>query len=155
MAIDAIPAVTLVQAIQSAIAPVVLISGIGLLLLTLTGRLGRIVDRARFLIRERTSCPAALQRTIDAQLNVLSRRARLVRLALGLSAASIALIGVVVTVLFVSAFVRLPLAGFVVTLFVASSISIVAAMLVFMRELQMSLTALELELPASAMTPGR
>jgi hypothetical protein len=144
---ETIRALDLTHAIQSAIAPVVLISGIGLLLLTLTGRLGRIVDRTRLLIRERAASAPEQQRLIEAQLRVLGRRARLVRLALGLSAASIALIGVVVTVLFVSAFVELPLSGVVVVLFVASSLSIVAAMLAFMRELQMSLTALELEWP--------
>jgi hypothetical protein len=147
MLAETIGTVNLGHAIQSAIAPVVLISGIGLLLLTLTGRLGRIVDRTRLLVRERVNSGPEQRQVIEAQLRVLARRAKLVRLALGLSAASIALIGVVVTVLFVSAFVSLPLAGLVVVLFVASSLSIVAAMLAFMRELQLSLTALEMELP--------
>ena len=147
MLAETIQAVDLGHAIQSAIAPVVLISGIGLLLLTLTGRLGRIVDRTRLLVRERLASSPEHRQVIEAQLRVLARRARLVRLALGLSAASIALIGVVVTVLFVSAFVKLSLAGLVVVLFVASSLSIVAAMLAFMRELQLSLTALDMEMP--------
>ena len=37
------------EVIQAAIAPVVLISGVGLLLLTLSGRLGRIVARTRIV----------------------------------------------------------------------------------------------------------
>jgi len=37
----------IVPVLQTAISPVVLISGVGLLLLTMTNRLGRIVDRAR------------------------------------------------------------------------------------------------------------
>ena len=39
----------LVPVLQTAVSPVVLISGVGLLLLTMTNRLGRIVDRARSL----------------------------------------------------------------------------------------------------------
>jgi Protein of unknown function (DUF2721) len=77
---------------------------------------------------------------------VLSHRAHLVRLAFGPSALAIALTGVVVTLLFVSSFVALPLSGIVVVLFVGSSLSVVAAMLAFMRELQMSLRTLEIEL---------
>ena len=141
--------VDIMQAIQSAIAPVVLISGIGLLLLTLTGRLGRIVDRTRLLVRERVSASSQQHEVIDAQLRILRRRARLLRLALGLSATSVGLVGVVVTVIFISAFVSLPLGWAVVALFAASSLSIVGAMLAFVRELHMALTALELELPPS------
>jgi Protein of unknown function (DUF2721) len=141
------PPPDLSRAIQGAVAPVVLISGVGLLLLTLTARLGRIVDRTRLLAREHGASPAELRRQIETQLQVLARRARLVRLAVGLSAAAIALIGVVVTVLFLSALIAVPLEHLVVILFVASLLSVVAAMLVFIRELQLALTALELELP--------
>jgi len=45
--------VSLLAVIQASIAPVVLISGVGLLLLTLSARLGRIVDRTRW---SRPSC---------------------------------------------------------------------------------------------------
>src|SRR4051812_29821403 len=39
----------LVPTIQVAIGPVILISGVGLLLLSMTNRLGRVIDRARQL----------------------------------------------------------------------------------------------------------
>ncbi|MEO0055776.1 MAG: hypothetical protein RLZZ50_1723, partial [Verrucomicrobiota bacterium] len=39
----------LLPLIQSAITPVILITGLGSLLLTMTNRLGRIVDRTRIL----------------------------------------------------------------------------------------------------------
>lgn len=148
--VEASPAFELSHAIQGAVAPVVLISGVGLLLLTLTARLGRIVDRTRLLAREHAGSSPEQQRRIEAQLRVLARRARLVRLAVGLSAAAIAFIGVLVTVLFLAAFAPVPLAHVVVVLFVASLLSVVAAMLVFIRELQLALTALELELPSRA-----
>ena len=38
--------------LQVAIGPVILISGVGLLLLTLTNRYGRTIDRARHIVRE-------------------------------------------------------------------------------------------------------
>ena len=39
----------IIPMLQVAIGPVILISGIGLLLLTMTNRLGRAIDRARLL----------------------------------------------------------------------------------------------------------
>ena len=42
----------LVPILQLAIGPVILISGVGLLLLTLTNRFGRMLDRSRAIIHE-------------------------------------------------------------------------------------------------------
>ena len=74
----------ILRIIQGAIAPVVLISGVGLLLLTLTARLGRIVDRTRILAAERRAAPLEERAGLDAQLAILAHRARLIRLAVGL-----------------------------------------------------------------------
>ena len=46
------PLKELIPVLQVAIGPVILISGVGLLLLTLTNRYGRTIDRARQLMRE-------------------------------------------------------------------------------------------------------
>ena len=42
----------IVPELRDAIGPVILISGVGLLLLTMTNRLGRAIDRARLLKNE-------------------------------------------------------------------------------------------------------
>lgn len=53
----------LIPTLQLAIGPVILISGVGLLLLSMTNRFGRIIDRARALNRDlrgaRGSCARA------------------------------------------------------------------------------------------------
>ncbi|NJK85350.1 MAG: DUF2721 domain-containing protein [Bacteroidales bacterium] len=41
-----------IQFLQSCITPVALISGVGLILLSLTNRLGRTIDRSRMLVVE-------------------------------------------------------------------------------------------------------
>lgn len=130
--------------IQAAIAPVVLISGVGLLLLTLTARLGRIVDRARLLAGERRLAGPETRPLLDAQLRILARRARLVRLAVTLSASSVAIIGILITVLFLGLLLKWNVAAAAALLFVLGLLSLVAAMLVFVRELFQALTALHL-----------
>ena len=45
------PVRDLIPILQVAIGPVILISGVGLLLLSMTNRLGRVIDRARLLVK--------------------------------------------------------------------------------------------------------
>jgi hypothetical protein len=46
----------LAQLLQSSIAPVTLISGAGLLLLSMTNRYGRAIDRIRVIVKEVQNC---------------------------------------------------------------------------------------------------
>jgi hypothetical protein len=46
------PTTSVVQILTASIAPVIVISGIGLLLLSITNRYGRAIDRARLIMRE-------------------------------------------------------------------------------------------------------
>jgi hypothetical protein len=68
--------VQLVPTLQLAVGPVILISGVGLLLLSFTNRLGRLIDRARLLHRERLSGPTpARQVLLREQIGLIDRRA--------------------------------------------------------------------------------
>jgi hypothetical protein len=136
----------ILQTIQAATAPVVLISGVGLLLLTLTARLGRIVDRVRLLAAERRQADQATRALLDAQLDILAHRARLIRTAVALGASSVALIAILITVLFLGLLLHYDVAAPAAILFVVSLLSLVSAMLVFVRELHHALTAVQLTL---------
>ena len=46
------PTVSVVQILTASIAPVIVISGVGLLLLSITNRCGRVIDRARLPVRD-------------------------------------------------------------------------------------------------------
>lgn len=136
----------LLAVIQAAIAPVVLISGVGLLLLTLSGRLGRIVDRTRLVAAELKSVDEHDRAGLLHQLNVLRHRARLIRLALTLSATAVALVGLVITLLFLGQIYPWHVTLVCTVLFVAALLCVVVAMFVFVRELTESLVALELSI---------
>lgn len=143
---ESTPLGDLAHVIQAAVAPVVLISGVGLLLLTMTNRLGRIVDRARALVRELPSAGDIGRMRIQAQLQILIRRARLVRLAVTLASASVLLAGALVAVLFVAAVIRADLATTAALIFASCMVALIASMLAFIREIHLSLHALELEI---------
>src|SRR3954468_22462709 len=76
----------LIPILQVAIGPVILVSGVGLLLLSMTNRLGRCIDRSRLLAEALRKADAQDRSRFVSQLKVLSRRARLVRLAIILAA---------------------------------------------------------------------
>jgi hypothetical protein len=75
---NAIPLSQLVPVLQLAIGPVILISGVSLLLLTLTNRFGRLLDRARLLSRERAAATEDAT-GVRAQIDILHRRATSLR----------------------------------------------------------------------------
>jgi hypothetical protein len=143
-------AVNLLAAIQAAIAPVVLISGVGLLLLTLSARLGRIVDRTRLVAAELRAAPGNERAALEHQLSVLRHRARLIRLALTLSATAVAVIGLLITLLFLGLVFGWHVTIVCTLLFVAALLCVVLAMFAFVRELSESLVALELSIEPRA-----
>lgn len=136
----------LIPVIQTAIGPVILISGVGLLLLSLTNRYGRINDRARSLIRELREAVTAQRAPLRLQLELIERRARLIRMAIILATTSVLLAGLLIIALFSSALLRLEAGVLIVVIFILCIASLVASLVVFLAELQTSLNALEVEL---------
>ncbi len=137
---------SLVPVLQIAIGPVILVSGIGLLLLSMTNRFGRIIDRSRLLADQiRGDDPVARQRAL-AQVPIVWRRAVLVRRAISFGAVSVLLAAVLVIALFVAALAHLEIGVVIVTLFTGCLASLVAALVAFIAEINQSLIALKLDL---------
>jgi hypothetical protein len=134
----------LIPILQLAIGPVILISGVGLLLLTLTNRFGRLLDRSRLLNREKA--PAELLEGVQAQIEILHRRAEILRLSIILGATTVLLVAVLILVLFVAALFQLEAGWLIVALFSTSQISLIGSMLTFIRDMNLSLAAVKLEL---------
>ena len=143
-----IPVHELIPVLQVAIGPVILISGVGLLLLTLTNRFGRAVDRSRALGREVREVGEAERRLLTSQVEILYRRARVIRLSIIMAAMSVLLAAFLIIVLFVSTLSRLEAGFTIVLLFICCLVSLIVSLLAFMRDIQLSLHALKLELGA-------
>lgn len=136
----------LIPVLQTAIGPVILISGIGLLLLTMTNRLGRAIDRARILSAELLTADAAARVRLERQLDILWSRARRIRLSISLAALSALCAALLVIVLFVTALVSAGSAWLVAGLFAACMASLIASLVVFLHDINQALAALRLEL---------
>jgi len=144
----------LIPVLQQAVAPVILISGVGLLLLSLTNRFGRAVDRSRQLIRERRELGEADRRQLDDQVKVLYRRARLIQQAIILGASSVLFAAVLIITLFCIAWLKLELAWLIEILFGACLMSLIVSLVLFIFEIHLSLKALKLELGGGGSGPS-
>lgn len=136
----------IVHLIQSAVAPVFLLSGVGVTLGVLTNRLARIVDRAR-LLEMRVNEEQARAESTAASLRVLARRAHYINTAIGLCTVSALFVSLVVMSLFASAFVSINLSGAIAILFVAAMICLTGAFGAFLIEVRIATHSLRFGAP--------
>ncbi|HEX4343041.1 MAG TPA: DUF2721 domain-containing protein [Verrucomicrobiae bacterium] len=138
----------IVPVLQVAIGPVILISGVGLLLLTMTNRLGRAIDRARHLAGEFTELAPEKRIPVKAQVDILYRRAKVLRASITFSVLSALLAAVLIIALFLTALMQWEQVWFISIIFIACMTSLVVSLLLFLGDIQLSLTALKLEVEA-------
>jgi len=136
----------LIPVLQTAIGPVILISGVGLLLLTMTNRLGRVIDRARILASQVNDADLTTRQNKGAQLVILWRRARLIRLSITLTAFSALFAAILVVVLFMTAILRVESAWLIGGLFILDMASLIGALIYFLQDINLSLEAVKIEI---------
>ncbi len=135
----------LLPVIQLAITPVILISGVGALMLTLTNRMGRIVDRTRGLAEKVRTGGGVERAHYDNQLGILWRRAKLIRIAVTLAGLSMLCSCVLVMAIFADASMARDFGTPLIVIFLGSVLCLGAALIAFLRDVWMSLWALRLE----------
>lgn len=137
----------LISTLQLAVGPVILISGIGLIILSLTNRFGRIVDRTRQLSVEYRNSTSADQERILLELEILTVRAKVIRGSNFLAVLSVLLVSFIIIGLFGSALYHFNMTYILIILFISSIISLIVSLFLFIYDLDLSLKALWIELP--------
>jgi hypothetical protein len=130
--------------IQLAVAPVFLLSGIGIILTMLTNRLARVVDRARRLEDAADTADAPEREALHRQLRVMARRARLMNRAITLSTISALLVAFVVVTLFLGAFFDFNTSLAIAGMFILAMLSLIGALLFFLREVFLAISTLKI-----------
>jgi hypothetical protein len=133
------PTVVAAHIIQLAVAPVFLLAGISGILGVMTNRLGRIVDRARYLEGQMATDPAVAH---APELETLSRRARLISIAISLCTMTALLVCTVIVILFLGSFVTFDASAAVALLFITAMLTFITALLVLLREIFLALAGL-------------
>jgi hypothetical protein len=136
----------LMAILQAAIGPVILISGAGLLMLSMTNRFGRLLDRSRELGADLRRAPRQGRDRLESQLQILLQRAGLLRWTISFATLSVLLAAILVIALFLSAFLQVDGVLLGVVLFISCLVSLIVSLLGFLQDINLSLLALKLEL---------
>ncbi|HZP60543.1 MAG TPA: DUF2721 domain-containing protein [Opitutaceae bacterium] len=146
------PLSQLVSTLQLAIGPVILISGVGLLLLSFTNRFGRLLDRARLLNRELQNEAAQLPK-LRYQIAVLHKRANILRFSILLGAITVLMAACLILGLFLGVLLKVELNWAIIPIFCISQLTLIGSIVAFIREMNLSLTAFRVEI-GEAETPS-
>jgi hypothetical protein len=135
--ISELPLTTIAHAIQLAVAPVFLLTGVASILSVLTARLGRIIDRSRFL-HGKLLTDIETNPTVQIEIKSLKHRAHLIHWAIGLCTTCLLMICSVVAVLFIGSFKAFNISGLIAYLFIAAMICLIMALLNFICEIYLA-----------------
>jgi len=139
------------HAIQLALAPVFLLTGIAGILNVMAGRLARIIDRGRRLTEQ--PLPPELQQgeTVQVELQSLERRRHLASAAITACTFAALLVCTVIAVLFLEVLLRVELKWLVGTFFTGSTLALVVGLGYFLREVH--LATMTVRIPVSVRKP--
>jgi hypothetical protein len=132
--------VNVAHVIQVSVAPVFLLSGIGVMLTVFTNRLARIIDRARVLEDRVHTAGDANKVDIYEELGRLSQRSRWNEAAIALTTTTGLLISLVIVALFVDEIFAVDLTRLIALLFICAMLSFVTAFVSFLREVVLATT---------------
>ncbi len=132
--------------LQFSISPIALISGASLLLLSITNRLGRTIDRSRILVRELGSgVGSTFKEEHQNQLRILMQRSQFLRTAILLITASIFLSGLMIMGVALQVFVGWECKLTVLVFLSLSVVSLCVAVVFLFFDVSAGLKALQLE----------
>lgn len=136
----------LITILQASIAPFVLISGIGLLLLSLTNRIARPTDLIRRLLPEIETAETTDKRLLINQVDLLRRRCSLLRTSIFLSCMAIACVSMVTLLLYASLLFNVRLHLLVEFLFGSSLACLVGSLFYLALDIRITLRSLDMEI---------
>jgi hypothetical protein len=123
---------TITHAIQLAVAPVFLLTGVAGLMNVLSSRLARIVDRRRALLQR--AADEATQPGDISEIAALDERARLMYLAVFFAVLAALMVCLVVMLGFIGALTQIDIGRWLAVLFIASMAGMIVSLSLFLRE---------------------
>src|SRR5262249_48051750 len=117
-----------------------------MLVLSMTNRFSHAQDRVRRLIEEWHKADGAAKERIKSQIRIFEKRLRLLAYAISFGLGSVLLTALLMIILFTNVLVATTFRGLVVAVYALSLLSLVTSLLLFMRDMSLSLSALKSEM---------
>lgn len=134
----------LAHTIQLSLAPAFLLNGIGIILGMLTGRLTRIVDRARVIEAEFTPRDHPNHDHQVSELRLLDRRMKIVNNAIFVATASAVVLCTVVALMFIARLAGYSFARMLAVMFALSLLLLIASLVLFLVEVRVAVRAIQI-----------
>ncbi len=131
--------------LQSALTPVALISGVGLLLLSMVNRYSHALDRTRQLMKDRPHRTGAERERLEAAIDLIYKRCRIMKNAMLSVSSSIMVSGFIVFATVLEGLADISLAAVKGLLLLLSMGLVVVGAFLFVIEVRYSLHAIHLE----------
>ena len=128
----------IVHAIQLAVAPVFLLSGVAALLGVMAGRLARIIDRARYLEQSWAGLPETALPRARVEVANLERRRHLASWSINFCTGAALLVCTVIVTLFFEEFFGADLRWFAGAQFVGAMFALLGGLSSFLREVYLA-----------------
>lgn len=140
------------EILSIAVAPVFLISGIGMLLNIMSLRYGRVIDRTRFLLREgdRIYQKEISREHLKYELKILYQRARWLRYTVLSAAAAIFCVSLTIFMAFAEKFFSVPLPHLATVFFLIALVFLLISLVLFMNDFHKSMILIKHDLHARA-----
>ena len=135
------------KAIQLALAPVFLLTGIAGMLNVMAGRLARIIDRGRTLAERRAATESSDNDQLIRELQGLERRRHFASIAITSCTIAALLLCMVVFTLFLEVVLNVPLKWLIGALFAASTFALVIGLAFFLREVHLAMQTIQIRIP--------
>ena len=126
------------KAIQLALGPVFLLTGIAGMLNVMSGRLSRIIDRGRSLTEKPEIIATYEPAEIRSELLLLERRRHITSRAINMFTVAALLVCLVIVALFLEAMVLIPLNWLIGMLFILATLALVVGLGYFLREVHLA-----------------
>jgi len=133
-----------VEIIQLALAPIFLIVGIGTLVNVATGRVSRIIDRARWFEQMARTQPARIDRGAKREIRSLKKRLRLANWTINFLIAAALTICFEVTLIMVNGLISTSLDTTILVVFMISILFLTGGLIAFFFEVSVATASLKI-----------
>ena len=135
------------KAIQLALTPVFLLTGVAGLLSVMAGRLARIIDRGRALTEREVPLAPAVREIVALELQNLERRRKLTSIAITACTIAALLVCVVIAALFLEVMIHAQAKWLIGGLFTISMLALVVGLSYFLREVHLAMQSIRIPAP--------
>jgi hypothetical protein len=126
------------RAIQLALGPVFLLTGVAGMLNVMAGRLSRIIDRGRAITERGAASAAPDQDAVYRELHGLERRRHFASVAITSCTIAALLVCTVIAALFLEVMLSAPLYWLIGALFTATTLALIVGLSYFLREVHLA-----------------